>query len=71
MERKFQLAERSHRRQIGTEIKKKQSLKKQLQMANEKISALEESVKVVKINNFSFEKHDHDRYNPIGKRKAN
>ena len=48
MERKFQLAERSHRRQIGTEIKKKQSLKKQLQMANEKISALEESIKVVK-----------------------
>merc|ERR1712106_510173 len=43
--RRQDILEKSHRRQLMTEIKKKQSLKKQLQSANENIYALEQAVK--------------------------
>ena len=47
--RRQDVLEKSHRRQLMTEIKKKQALKKQVQSANEKIYALEKTVKVVMI----------------------
>ena len=46
MEKRFHLSERGFRRQIMSEIKKKQSLKKQLQSANEKIYEFEITLKV-------------------------
>ena len=46
MEKRFQVSERSFRRQIMSEIRKKQSLKKQLQNANEKIYEFEITLKV-------------------------
>ena len=46
LDKRFQLSERSFRRQIMSEIKKKQSLKKQLQNANEKIYEFEITLKV-------------------------
>ena len=46
LEKRFNLSERGFRRQIMSEIKKKQSLKKQLQSANEKIYESEITLKV-------------------------
>ena len=46
--RRQDLLEKSHRRQLMAEIKKKQALKKQLQTANENIYALEKTIKVKK-----------------------
>ena len=41
--------EKNHRRQLLTEIKKKQALKKQLQSASEMIYALEKTIKVIQL----------------------
>ena len=41
--------EKNHRRQLLTEIKKKQALKKQLQSASEMIYALEKTIKVLQL----------------------
>ena len=40
------MVEKSHRRQMMAEIKKKQNLRKELQTAQEKVAELERQVKV-------------------------
>ena len=59
------MIEKSHRRQLMSEIKKKQSLRKQLMSANEVIYSLENCLKVFRFcfnDNFLF---------AVGERKTN
>ena len=46
LQRKYDLSEKSLRRQIGSEVRKKNGLKKQLQAATDMIESLEISIKV-------------------------
>ena len=46
LQRKYELSEKSLRRQIGSEVRKKNGLKKQLQAATDMIESLEISIKV-------------------------